>query len=209
VNGPDPVPSPPWRFLHARNPTPCSRLIAAWNLTLSGKAVEGYRTPRRVAFSGAQRVRQVLDCASPLCFFHELSAALFSMRSMDFQVRQSYRRRLRQRLCWHISFRPSSQPSSHTLSTRNPNGTRRGSWLDGCRPCCWALKTSSKPQTRGSVHSMPCASATARQVKRPSCTQMPGSKPGWTRHAPARPLSAMDSMNGRVALIKAWVAVLA
>jgi hypothetical protein len=59
----------PWRFLPARNPTPRSRRIAAWNLTLSGKAAEGYRTPRRVAFYEAQGVRQVLECASPLALF--------------------------------------------------------------------------------------------------------------------------------------------
>jgi hypothetical protein len=35
------------------------------------KAVEGYRTPRREAFSGAQWFRQVLECASPLALFPE------------------------------------------------------------------------------------------------------------------------------------------
>jgi hypothetical protein len=39
------------------------------SLTPSAKAVEGYRTPRREAFSGAQLLRQVLECASPLALF--------------------------------------------------------------------------------------------------------------------------------------------
>jgi hypothetical protein len=49
------------------------------SLTLCAKAVEGYRTPRREAFSGAQMLRQVVlgapkpreggECASPLALF--------------------------------------------------------------------------------------------------------------------------------------------
>jgi hypothetical protein len=39
------------------------------SLTPCAKAVEGYRTPRREAFSGAQMLRQVLECASPLALF--------------------------------------------------------------------------------------------------------------------------------------------
>jgi hypothetical protein len=45
------------------------------NLTPRANAVEGYRSPRREACSGAQLLRQVLECASPLALFRKAGLA--------------------------------------------------------------------------------------------------------------------------------------